>query len=117
MRTALEDDYFQLGQSTLCLRGSAHPGCISADDDQLCHGHDFFSFLIPALIQVGSVLIFQNYASVCSTLSCTGGLLFKAGKNRLEKCVLDELGDNLPGACFRISHTARDVCLGGNFLM
>ena len=117
VRASLEDDYFQLGQSTLCLRGRAHPGCIAADDNQLYLGHDYFSFSVPAIYQVSSVLILLNYVSACLTLACSGGLLFEAGQNGLEKCVLDELGDDLPGAGFRISYRARDIRPGGNLLL
>src|SRR5665647_1052337 len=53
----------------------------------------------------------------CSALTCSGGLLFKAGQDGFEKCALDELADDLPGAGFRISYRTRDIHPGGNFLL
>jgi hypothetical protein len=51
VRASLEDDDIQLGPSTLCLRGSAHPGGIAADYNQLYLCHGYFSFLIFASIR------------------------------------------------------------------
>jgi hypothetical protein len=76
-----------------------------------------FLISIPAIYQVISVPIIQNYAFACSTLACSGGFLFKAGQDRLEKCVLDEFCDDLPGAGFRISYRARYIRPGGNLLL
>jgi hypothetical protein len=54
VRASLEDDDFQLGPAALCLRGSAHPCCIAADDNQPFFGHGYFSYLISSIFRTAA---------------------------------------------------------------
>ena len=57
------------------------------------------------------------HRSACSPFTCSGGLLFKTGQDGFEKCVFDELADDLPCAGFRIPCLARDIRSGSNLLL